>query len=113
MTIVDDTFTRIILAAADTTNSPLPRYFRFEEKGGQTHDPLAASYAENLDDNLGFMIDQAAREFPDIRWAPQRLIIKVEPFSNFAMYKEKLIDADTRRIALAKLSERERRVLGL
>lgn len=102
--------TRIVLVGTSETTRPI--YFRFEEKGGPVADPLNASYAPRVDAGLGFMLDHAHHEHPGLTWTPQQLIVRV---LSFADHEEvaRFIREDIQKRALAKLTKREREVLGL
>jgi hypothetical protein len=110
--ITDDTFTKIVLVAAETLGEVKQKYFNFTDHGGPVWDPLRAALATNVDDGLGFMRREAARTFPEYTWEPRRLIVRVDPFSDLGMVDD-LVRAAIRKKALAKLEAHEREALGL
>lgn len=114
MTVIDDTFTAIVLRAAH--DAPIPGrewvYYRHPEHGGLTIDPLEADRITNISAVLYAYEDLAKKHWPNRDWVRARLIVSVEPFSNPEALNN-IIDHHLRREALKKLSLHERRALGL
>jgi hypothetical protein len=105
-TIIDDSYTRIIVRAGNV-------YYRHAEHGGNTQDALCADFSVTCDAGLAAMMrDAYETSRPTQNWEYARLCAEVRPFSS-QMIVERLIREGKRRVALAKLTPEERDLLGI
>lgn len=114
MTVVDDTFTKIVLRASNDPDAHYQKwvYYRHPETGGLVDNPLQAQHISTIDDYLYKCEDWAREHWPNYAWERARLIVDVQPFHHPEAL-DKIIDMNLRERALKKLSTHERRALGL
>lgn len=115
MTVIDDTFTRIVLRAEHPDGVPGREwiYFRFTDHGGLVDDPLFADHLSNIDVHLLEAEAHARKHYPNYDWQRARLIVDVKPFGTSNETLDELIYEQLRQSAKMKLTGFEIKALGL
>jgi hypothetical protein len=113
MTIIDDTFTRIVLRTPLSSNRDRWVYFRYTDHGDLVDDPLHAHHLQSIDVHLLEAEDHARKYWPNYPWERARLIVDVKPFGTPTDVLNEVIYEQLRRSAKAKLTDHEKKALGL
>lgn len=107
---------RTYLVLRTLTSTGRPFYFRFDEHGGPTENPVEAVMFKPTDVFLLQAEEAAARDYSHSgwHWERVRLTVTVEPLTSAEVAAiDQSLTANLRATALAKLTPRERATLGI
>lgn len=111
----DQTWSFVVLRdAAIATGSFRQRYYQHASHGGPVDDVLRARHVVHQDEDLLFVLREAARDNPEVAWEPARVKIDVRPFNDRA-WAVVLANAtyEARVAAYRRIPEADRLVLGI
>lgn len=106
---IETTWTRLLFRNRRDSRE----YYRHPEHGGLTEDPLLADLNSGKpSSSLLTSLQLAKRAYPQIEWELCELVITVKDVGSAKTVWD-LVDDEIKKVALAKLTEDEKRVLGL